>query len=365
MNRADGRQRGIAMMLVLTVVVAASIMGMSYLSIASVRLASSTNMARASEARYLAESGVQHAMWILRGDSSALLAANSAHPLGPFQLGSDGGQYVMYAQPTGTPLQYTVTARGTFCGITRTSQAVARIYSQYNDKVRALGPIHLWRLGETSGDKAKDVTGDKDGTYKNTPLLGQAGAIYGDTDAAVHFDGTNDYVDLKKWDLSGSKMTILCWFKADAYNIDDLRFISKANGIMADNHYWMLGTLRIGADEFLRMRLRTGFSTATLNATTGKLDVGVWTMASMTYDGTWTKLYKDSRLVGTGVKLGNIAQDNTVPVWIGGNPDGAASKPFLGTIDEVAMFDKALTASDIDSLYQARQASVELVKWEK
>ncbi len=355
-------------MLVLTVVVAASIMGMSYLSITSVKLASSTNMVRAAEARYLAESGVQHAMWMLRWDSSALLAANSAHPLGPFQLDSDGGQYVMYAEPTGTDLEYTVTARGTAFGITRTSQAVARIFSQYNDKVTALGPIHVWRLGETSGDKAKDGTllgGKKDGTYKNNPQLAQTGAIYGDTNKAVHFDGMNDYVDLGKWDLSGNKMTILCWFKADDFNIEDLRFISKADGIQADNHYWMLGTARYGADPVLRMRLRTGSLTSTVNASTGKLQPGVWTMATATYDGLWMRLYKNSQLVGTGLKLGNITQNDDVPAWIGGNPDGASSRPFHGTIDEVAIFNRTLTASQIDSLNQARQASVELVKWEK
>jgi hypothetical protein len=355
------------MMLVLTVVVAASIMGMSYLSIASVKLASSTNLVRAGEATYLAESGVQHALWMLRGDSSAqLLGATGANPLGPFQLNSDGGQYVMYAQPTGVPLEYTITARGTSRGITRTSQAVARTYSQYNAKLTALGPIHLWRLGETSGDTAKDAGSTrKDGKYKNAPQLGEPGALYGETDKAVHFDGMNDYVDLNKWDLSGNKMTILCWFKVDAFNIDDLRFISKADGIQADNHYWMLGTVRNGADLLLRTRLRTGFSTSTLNATTGKIETGVWTMATATYDGTWMKLYKNSQLVGTGLKLGNITQNNDVRAWIGGNPDGESSRPFFGTIDEVAMFDKALTASQIDSLYQARQASVELVKWEK
>jgi hypothetical protein len=358
------------MMLVLTVVVVASMMGMSYLSITSVKLASSTNMVRAAESMYLAESGVQHAMWLLRTESPALLAATSGSPLGPFQLDSDGGQYVMYAQSTGTALQYMVTARGTARGITRTSQAVARIYSQYNDKVTALGPIHLWRLGETSGNAAKD-TGflhNRDGTYMNTPLasqVGQPGAIYGETNKAVHFDGMDDYINLSKWDLSGNKMTILCWFKADAFNIDDLRFISKADGIWSDSHYWMLGTVRSGADEVLRMRLRTGVSTTTLGAMTGRLEVGEWTMATATYDGLWMKLYKDSQLVGTGLKMGNIAQNNDVPVWIGGNPDGLSSRPFFGTIDEVAIFDKALTASQIDSLRRARQASVALVKWVK
>ena len=155
------------------------------------------------------------------------------------------------------------------------------------------------------------------------------------------------------------------WFKADAFNIDNLHFLSWANGIQADDHYWMLGTVRHGDDLVLRMRLRTGSSTSTLNATTGKLKTGAWTLATATYDGLWMKLYKNSRLLGTGLRLDNIAENDQVPVWIGGNPDGESGRPFLGTIDEVVIFNKALTTGQIDSLYKARQASVALVKWEK
>jgi len=154
-------------------------------------------------------------------------------------------------------------------------------------------------------------------------------------------------------------------FKADAFNSDNLHFLSWANGILADDHYWMLGTVRHGDDLVLRVRLRTGSSTSTLNATTGKFEAGAWTLATATYDGLWMKLYKNSQLASTGLRLGNIAENDQVPVWIGGNPDGESGRPFLGTIDEVAIFNKALTAGQIDSLYKARQASVALVKWEK
>jgi len=353
------------MLLVLTIVVVASIMGMSYLSITSVKLAGSTNMLRASQAMYLAESGIHHALWLLRTDSADIASATQASPLGPFQLDSDGGQYTLYAEPTGTPLEYTVVSQGTVMGITRTSRAVARIYSEYNDKVMALGPVHYWRLGELGGPLAKDGPGDKDGEYKNHPQRAQPGAICGDLDRAVHLDGTDDYINLHKMDMPGDRMTILCWFKADDYNIDDLRFISKSDGLAADDHYWMLGTVRSGGKPVLRMRLRTNGWTATLNATTGTLEAGVWTMAVATYDGSWMKLYKNSQQVGLGVKHGFIAQDEDVHTWIGGNPNDDQSRPFHGTIDEVAMFNRALTQDEIRQIYQARIALVEIRSWEK
>jgi len=354
------------MLMVLTVVVIASVIGLSYLSITSVRLSCSSNLMRASRAMYLAESGVQHGLWLLRADIAATTSATAANPLGPYQLDSDAGQYTVYAEATGVDQEYQVVGTGTFGGIKRTSRAVAKVSNQFSQKLLAMGPSHYWRMGESNGAVAWDLTGSHNGKYRNSPLLGQPGSLWGDLDTAVHFDGTDDYVDLQKVDMSGNRMTMLCWFKADDFHIDDLRFLSKADGIQADDHLWMLGTVRYINQPVLRMRLRTTFgSTTTVSASTGVLEAGQWTMATATYDGLWIRLYKNSEMVGYGIKLGNIAQDNHMPAWIGGNPDGETSRPFHGTIDEVAIFSKALTASQIDELYRARAGSVQVVKWEQ
>ncbi len=365
MKRANRRQHGIAMLLVLTMVVVASIVGTNYLSIASVKLAGSTNMVRASEAMYLAESGIHHAMWLLRTDSSDLAAASPAAPLGPFQLDADGGQYVLYVEPMGTPLEYLVTAKGTAMGITRTSQAVVRIYSEYKDKVLAMGPVRYWRLGEIGGDVAVDAAGSTNGKYKNSPQRGQPGAICGDTDGSVHLDGIEEYVNAKGIDISGNSMTLLCWFKADDFSIPDYRFISKADGLASNDCYWMLGTVQSNGKMVLRMRIKTGGSTGTMNATSGTLETNKWTMAIFTFAEPWVKLYKDAKQVGMGVKFGGINMDGDVKTWIGANPTEETDRPFHGSIDEVAIFSRALSSSEITELYQARIARLEIVSWEK
>ncbi len=353
------------MLLVLTMVIVASIMGMSYLSIASVKLAGSTNMIRASQAMYMAESGIHHALWLLRSDSGDLAAATQANPLGPFQLDSDGGQYTLYVEPTGTPLEYTVVAKGTAMGVTRTSQAVARIYSEYQDKVMAMGPIRYWRLGEPSGDSAIDSTGTENGIYNHHPDQGQPGAICGDLDGAVHLDGIEQYVDAKNMDLPGGRMTILCWFKADDFNISDARLVSKAKNLASDDHYWMLGTVLSSGEPVLRVRIRSEGWTGTMTAPTGTLETDRWTMAVTTFDDPWVALYKDSERVALGLKSGLIAQNKDVKAWIGANPDYEQDRPFHGSIDEVAMFSRALTSTEIKELYEARIASVEIVSWDK
>src|SRR6266568_4503415 len=53
-----------------------------------------------------------------------------------------------------------------------------------------------WRLGEMSGTTASDTTGRYDGAYTGGPTLGLPGAIAGDTDTAVGFNGATSKVSL-------------------------------------------------------------------------------------------------------------------------------------------------------------------------
>lgn len=83
--------------------------------------------------------------------------------------------------------------------------------------------IGFWRLGESSGTTATDVTGNYDGTYSGTHTLGVTGALVDDDDTAVEFgggevdfSGTMDGNDLTEED-TGS-VTVAGWFKIDSGN---------------------------------------------------------------------------------------------------------------------------------------------------
>ena len=45
-----------------------------------------------------------------------------------------------------------------------------------------------------------------------------------------------------------------------------------------------------------------------------------------------------------------IDQNPQVPVWIGSNPTVAISKPFDGIIDDVRVYDRALSPGEINRL---------------
>ena len=166
---------------------------------------------------------------------------------------------------------------------------------------------------------------------------------------ALDFDGVDDYADIGTFDVSGSGITIAAWVKADAFPpAIDTRFISKANSITTSGTWWMLGQTNSGGDK-LRFRLKAGGSTQTLIASSGDLPINTWFHAIATYDGSTMRLYKDGIEVGSVAKSGTINTD-VISVNIGRNPDG--SNHMDGAIDEVRIYNRALSPDEIKRLYK-------------
>lgn len=75
--------------------------------------------------------------------------------------------------------------------------AVAAVVAPYPAAVLADSPLAYWRLGESSGTVAADSSANgRTGTYTNSPTLAVAGALAGDSNTAVTFNGTNNYADM-------------------------------------------------------------------------------------------------------------------------------------------------------------------------
>lgn len=216
------------------------------------------------------------------------------------------------------------------------------------------GLLAHYALDEGSGTTAWDSSGNGfTGTLTNGPHW-----IDG---MAVDFDGNDDYIDLGPIDVPGSAVTLAAWFKSDDLlncSSGQCRLISKSTGTAEDAHYFMLSTTQEGGSIRLRFRIKTGGVTETLIASSGNLAPGEWVHAAAVYDGSQMRLFKNGQLVGSTAKSGSISPNGSVPVWIGGNPDGATSMPWDGLIDDVRIYDKALTASEIQALPPPGKATI-------
>jgi hypothetical protein len=254
---------------------------------------------------------------------------------------------------SGTPPQVTYTPNLGFLGqdaFTFTASDGAGVSNEATVSITVTSSIFAhWPFDEGAGTTAADVSGNG---YTGTLSNGAAWTT-GKLSNAVSLDGVNDYVDVGIIDVAGNAMTLAGWINSSDLAVSpyhDGRIISKATGTAEAKHYWMMSTIKSGSKSRLRFRLKAGGSTTTLVASSGNLTENQWFHGAAVYDGATMKLYLDGVLVGTRSKTGSIAAGGTVPVWIGGNPTDPSVRPWQGAIDDVRIYDRALSAAEVAAL---------------
>ena len=166
----------------------------------------------------------------------------------------------------------------------------------------------------------------------------------------LEFDGVDDYVDGGSDSSLNpvSEITIESWIKiSEGVNPDYQYFITKDS-----SDVW---TSQVGYQLFyyvgtLRMRIHNSSSMQSYNA--GTISYNTWQHIAATYDGQNIKLYINGSIVGTsGSITGNIS-NSTENLYIG-TTHHVDKRWINGSIDEVRIYNIALTAAQIQNLYLA------------
>ncbi len=89
-----------------------------------------------------------------------------------------------------------------------------------------------------------------------------------------------------------------------------------------------------------------GGSAASVTGTSSTLNA--WNFYVGTYNGTTLSFYKDGALIGSSAYAG-VPGTPTQDLYIGTTPTG--NGPFIGRVDDVRIYDRALTAQEITTLY--------------
>ena len=202
------------------------------------------------------------------------------------------------------------------------------------------GLVSHWKFDELAGVAALDSAGANAGTLVNGPLR-----VPGKIDGALSFDGVDDVVnvpDSNSLDLS-NRMTIALWFKPSRL----LNSLSGRKDLLKKlNAYWLM----IGypqSDGKLAFVFNSG--SPLVKSTTSSWQSNVWCHAVATYDGGQMKLYING-VLESAAATAMPANVNTSPLQIGGNSDFNIF--FPGCIDDVRLYNIALSDSDVSSLFQ-------------
>ena len=193
-----------------------------------------------------------------------------------------------------------------------------------------------WWPGDSS---TTDLIAGNNGTLENGAGFGP-----GHTLAAFATDGVNDRVRTGNLTL-GNAFSVAAWVNSDVVNQGAYHRIVETS--FQTQLY--LGTDGTGTAYKLIVK-NPSAPYGTVNG--GTISPGNWQLVVGTYDGTTGTLYVDGKAVASGpfAPPGTV----TLPVNIGAYFAGGLG--WKGRIDETQIFDRALSAAEVQALYEAGSA---------
>lgn len=186
---------------------------------------------------------------------------------------------------------------------------------------------------------------DENGT-NNGAVYGATLTIdrFGNPNSAYSFDGVDDYIQIEHnptLNLTDS-VTFSLWFKpTDTAVLSSQRFLDKSTWNTSDSWGIGLSTNR----SYITL---AGLTTDPL-LTNPVLTTSSWYHLVATYDKQNVKFYING-VLDTVRSVSTSTPSNTNPVRIGANSI-LSNNWFDGKLDDIKIYDKALTQSEVDNLY--------------
>jgi hypothetical protein len=205
-----------------------------------------------------------------------------------------------------------------------------------------------WWTGDITGGKALDASGHgHDGTV-DAPAASTPGLV----GQAFHFTGYPSGVAIPDApELTPSTgLTIELWLRWPASSAPTpVRFFGKQQDNSLDSSYY----LSVAENGTLSGVL---FADAQLSSTQNgaRVPVGRWTHLALTWDGNMLRSYLDGEVQDSGTFASPIHKI-LAPVRIA-RGDTIPSYAFIGDLDEVTLYARALSAAEIRAIYQAGAA---------
>jgi PKD repeat protein len=219
----------------------------------------------------------------------------------------------------------------------------------YATEILADSPLAYWRLGEASGATAADASGNgRVGSYLNTPTLGASGALASDTNTAVGFNGSNEYVNVPyQAALNPAQVTVEAWAYPTGGQGTYRSIVTSRDYAPGNARGFILYASSANTWQFW---LGNGDWTVVYGP---PIVLNQWTHLVGTYDGTTARLYVNGVLgaFSTTTYLQNAVR----PLRIAsGATDKTSPQYYLpGRVDEVAVYGSALSAGRVQAHFAA------------
>ncbi|MDP8975109.1 MAG: LamG domain-containing protein [Actinomycetota bacterium] len=212
----------------------------------------------------------------------------------------------------------------------------------------------LWRLGDSAGSSvAADSAGANPGTYLGGPTLALPGLLTGDANTAVALDGVDDHVDLSPSKFgTPSRVSVEAWVR-----LDTIKTAPGSMHVLVTDAYEDFGdgfTLYVEGAYPVFAVAKPGVGTAYVGSTAA-LSAGRTYHLVATYDGSYARLYVDGVRVNSVAYSGGIGYHSSRDLLLGKQRTAwnQESRYLDGSLDEVGLYNGALSLSDVQAHYNA------------
>jgi tetratricopeptide (TPR) repeat protein len=207
--------------------------------------------------------------------------------------------------------------------------------------------IARWDFEEATDRTVPDSSGED----HHAKLQGDASIVVDKERGSVLSLQGNGYVDCgagRAFDITGP-LTLSCWIKVKEFTKEWQGLICKGNSAWRINRNGDTGALNLA---FTGLEVP---SDPLWSAAKGTIEVidGKWHHIVGVYDGSRMCLYVDSSL-DTAVKASGSIRVNNEPVCIGRNSE-SSDRMWKGLVDDVRVYDYALTPAEIQDLYAGEE----------
>ncbi len=205
--------------------------------------------------------------------------------------------------------------------------------------------IAHWALDGLVGGQYADSSGEGHPADPNGVPVFVSGAI----NNGVTIDTANGWASVGIWDPSEftGQLTISMWVKTTGDFGDWRGLIAKRNAWSSDDMMW-------------RLEQDNGSGNVVFGSTSGSiasdtaLPANEWEHVAVTFDGTTAMIYRDGVLDVSGSVSFDNGSDANLMIGVGEkNDDGVISSIFDGDLDDIQIYNYALSYTDIADIYIA------------
>ena len=185
-------------------------------------------------------------------------------------------------------------------------------------------------------------TGDIEGATRTTS------SFWGNN--ALDFDGSNDYVEVDHDSVYNvSEVSISAWINLDDNDTDTRSIFSN---------YQQTGSEKNGYDILItnesKFTFRFGYESGSgYCESDAGISENIWTLVTATYDGSSIKIYINDQLEKTCTYNQDISDSDGKQIFGASdlNSNGIYDDFFDGTIDELVLWDKAISSTDVENIF--------------